>query len=123
MTFAERDHAFEEAENVLICAKLAPVEPSRCVVLIVRIIVAELRVQEFIPGAEHWNPVRQHKQATEILHLPATQCHNLSWRGFITFVPTVPTVIIVHAVLIAVSIRPVALSVVRDEVVESETVM
>src|SRR5579863_7124615 len=60
MGFAKRNHALEETEDVLICGKLAPVEPSRGVVLVVGIVVAELRVQGFIASAKHWSPVRQH---------------------------------------------------------------
>src|SRR5262249_23116777 len=69
MAFTKRNHALEETEDVLICPKLAPVQPSGWVVLVVRIIVAELCVQEFIPGPEHGSPVRQHEQAEEILDL------------------------------------------------------
>ena len=46
MRFPERDHLFEETKNVLIRLELAPVKPADFVVLVVRIVVAELRVQE-----------------------------------------------------------------------------
>src|SRR5439155_25307808 len=61
MLFSKCNHAFEEAKHVLIGLKLAPVQPSRSVVLVVRIVVAELRIEEFIAGPEHWNSVRQHE--------------------------------------------------------------
>src|SRR5689334_2767932 len=48
MLFSKCNHALEEAEYILICLKLAPVQPSRSVVLVVGIVVAVLGVQEFV---------------------------------------------------------------------------
>ena len=42
----------------LIRLELAPVQPSGFVVLVIRIVIAELRVQEFVAGPEHRDAVR-----------------------------------------------------------------
>ena len=34
-----------------------PIEPSRCVVLVVRVVVPSLSVQKFVSGSEHRYPV------------------------------------------------------------------
>src|SRR5208337_3943814 len=92
MSFPKRNHAFEKTEDVLIPPELAPVQPSSFVVLVIGIVITVLRVQEFIPGPEHWDPVRQQQQAAEILNLLPAQRQHGRWRSFVSFVPTVPTV-------------------------------
>src|SRR6266446_891802 len=123
MIFPERNHAFEETKNFLVRRQLAPVQPSRFVVLVIGIVVAELRVQEFVPGSEHWGSVREEQQAAEILDLPPPQLQHCRSRPFVSFVATVPTVVVVRAILIIVTIRPVAFTVVRDEIVQGESVV
>ena len=73
MSFPECNHTFEETEDVLIRRELAPVQPPNFVILVVRVVVAQLRVQEFITCAKHWGPIGQEEQATEILYLLPTQ--------------------------------------------------
>ena len=123
MIFAEGDHALEEAEDLLICGELAPVQPSRSVVLVVGIVVAELGVQELISGSEHRNAIRQHQQAAEILYLLLAQRQHFRRRSYFPFVPAVPTVVLVRAVLIVIAIGGVAFLVVGNQVVESEAVV
>src|SRR5215471_397004 len=73
MPFSKTDHLLEKTENVSICLELTPVQPSGFVVLVVGIVIAELRIQEFVASPEHRDPVREHEQAEEILYLPAPQ--------------------------------------------------
>src|SRR5260370_7602126 len=123
MSFPERNHALEETKYVRVRAHLAPVQPSGFVILVVGIVVAKLRVQEFISGSEHWGPVRQKQQTAEILDLLPSQRKYLRCRPFIAFAPTVPRVVFFHAILVILTIRPVALPVVRNEIVQSEAVV
>src|SRR6267378_4373183 len=123
MSFPKRNHALEETKNVRVRAHLAPVQPSRFIVLVIGIVIAELRVQEFVSGPEHWGPVREKQQTAEILDLLSAQRQYLWRRPFFPFVAAVPRVVLVHAILIAVTIRPVALLVVRDEIVQGEAVV
>src|SRR5450755_3899555 len=100
MRLPERNHAFEEAEYVLIRLELAPIQPADFIVLIVRIVVSELCIQELVTRPEHRDAVREQKQTAKILHLFPAQRQNLRWRALVSFLSTVPTVIRVHAVLI-----------------------
>src|SRR5271165_3369387 len=123
MSFAERDHVLEETKDVLICPESAPVQPSSFVVLVIGIVVAELRVQELVPGPEHRSPVREKQQATEILNLLPAQREHRRWHTFFPFVPAIPTVVLVRAILIIVTIRPVTFAVVGNEIVQREAVV
>src|SRR5882762_9788724 len=116
MSFPKRNHALEETKNVRVRAHLAPVQPSRFIILVIGIVVAKLRIQEFISCSEHWGLVREKQQTTEILDLLSAQRQYLRCRPLVPFVAAVPRVVLVHAILIVVTIRPVALVVVRDEV-------
>src|ERR1700758_3980366 len=123
MTFTKRNHVLEETENVSIRLQLAPVQPSGLVVLVIGVVVAELRVQEFVAGPKHWDSVRKHQQAEKILYLLAPQGQHFMRRAFVAFVTTVPTVVGVGAILVVVAIRQVVLFVIGDEIVEREAVM
>src|ERR1017187_4514288 len=123
MRLPERNHAFEEAEYVLIRLELAPIQPADFIVLIVRIVVSELCIQELVTRPEHRDAVREQKQTAKILHLFPAQRQNLRWRALVSFLSTVPTVIRVHAVLIVMTVFPVVFLIVRNQVVERETVV
>src|SRR5215471_9816556 len=123
MPFSKTNHVLEETENVLVLLELVPVEPSGFAVLVIGIVIAELRVQEFVAGPKHWDPVRQHEKAEKVLYLPAPQGQHLIRHPLIPFVTTVPTVVRVGAVLVVVAIRPVVLLVVGDEVVQRKAIM
>src|SRR5215469_13288483 len=112
MAFAESDHVSEKTENILIGSQLAPVEPSGFVVLVVRIVIAELCVQKLVAGTEHCDPVGEHEQAEKILNLLAPQRQNFIGRALVALVTTVPTIVGVHPVLVVVAVRPVMLLVV-----------
>src|SRR5208282_800685 len=109
MRLPERNHAFEEAECVLIRLELTPIQPADFVVLIVGIIVSELRIQELVTGPEHRDAVRKHEEAEEVFTLFPAKCQNLRWRALVSFVSAVPTVIRVHTVLIVMTVLPVVL--------------
>src|ERR1700739_1435852 len=98
MTFTKRNHVLEETKNVSIRLQLAPVQPSGFVVLVIRIVIAKLRVQEFVAGPEHRDSVRQHEQAEKILYLLASQGQHPIRRAFVAFVTTVPAEVGVGAV-------------------------
>src|ERR1022692_280094 len=123
MRFPERNHRFEEPEYILIRLELTPIEPADFVVLVIRIIVSELCVQEFVTGAEHRDAVREHEQAEEVFSLSPAKCQNLRWRALVSFVSAVPTVIRVHPVLIVMTVFPVVFLIVRSQVIERETVV
>src|ERR1039458_3827789 len=123
MRLPERNHAFEEPEYVLIRLELAPIQPADFVVLVIRVVVSELCIQELVTGAKHRDAVREHEEAEEVFSLFPAKCQNLRWRAFVSFVSAVPTVIRVHTVLIVMTVFPVVFLIVRNQVVERESVV
>src|SRR5262245_38359707 len=51
--FAKPNHSLEKPKNLPVLLQATPIKPGRFVVLIVRIIVAMLCVEKFIPSAKH----------------------------------------------------------------------
>src|SRR3974390_251030 len=123
MRFPERDHLLKKAKNALIRLKLGPVKPPDFVILVVGIVVTELRVQEFITGPEHRDAIRQQEQTAEVLDLLSAKRHDVRRCSFVPFMTAVPTVILIHAVLIVMTVLPVVLLVVGNQVIERETIM
>ena len=74
---AEGDHVFEETKDVVVLAEEVPVEPRRFIILIVGIIVALLRIHEFIPSAKHGSAVGEKQEAAKVLHLTFPQVRDL----------------------------------------------
>src|SRR5271166_1383998 len=103
MRLTECDHAFEEAKYVLIGLELTPIEPADFVVLVIRVVVSKLCVQELVTSPEHRDAVREHEEAEEIFSLFPAKCQNLRWRALVSFVSAIPTVIRVHTVLIVMT--------------------
>src|SRR6202790_1616241 len=98
MSFPECNHVLEETKNVRVRAHLAPVQPSRFIILVIGIVIADLRIQEFISGSEHWGSVREKQQTAEILDLLPAQRQYLRCRPFISLVATVPSGVFAHAI-------------------------
>ena len=74
---AEADHAAEEPKDILVDPEPIPVQPAGLVVLVVRVVVATLRLQELVAGAKHGRAVRQEQQAAQVLGLALAQLQNL----------------------------------------------
>src|SRR5450631_2205832 len=120
MRFPERNHAFEKAEYVLIRLELTPFEPTGFVVLVIRVVVSDLCIQELVAGPKHRDAVREHEEAEEVFSLFPAKCANLRWRALVSFVSAIPTVIRLHTVLIVMTVFPVVFLIVRNQVVERE---
>src|SRR5579864_1598233 len=114
MGLAESNHAFEEAEYVPIRLKLTPIQPADFVVLVIRVVVSELCIQELVTGTEHRDAVREHEEGEEVLSLFPPKYHNLRRRAHVPFVSAIPTVIRVHTVLIVMTVFPVVFLLVRN---------
>src|ERR1700686_4589049 len=100
MRLPECNHAFKEAEYVPIRLELTPIQPADFVVLVIRVVVSELCIQELVTGTKHRDAVREHEEAEEVFSLFPAKCQNLLRRALVSFVSAVPTVIRVHAILI-----------------------
>src|SRR5208283_4778721 len=86
------------------------------------IVVAVLGAAYFISHQQHWCTDGQHVQHNEVFDLTAPQRIDpeILYRPFGT---TVPTQVVVHAIAIALAILFIVLLVVRDQIVEGETIM
>lgn len=123
MRFPEGDHLAKELKKLSIIFELVPVEPSRLVILVVRIVVALLRVQELVTRQKHRRAVCQEQQAADILSLTTPQCRDWLREVPISLVTTVPAEIICRAIRIVVAVCFVMAFVVRDLIVQRETVV
>src|SRR5215813_2057907 len=65
MRLAEGNHLFEEIEDIPIRLESVPVQPADLVILVVRIVVSELGVQELVTGPEHGDAVRSEKAGSK----------------------------------------------------------
>src|SRR5215469_9402951 len=117
MRLSKRNHAFDEPTDVTILFELTPIEPADFVILVVRIVVSELSIQELVACAKHRDAIREHEQAEEVFCLFPAQCQNLLRGAIISFMSAVPAEIRVRSVLICMAILPVVFVVVRNEVV------
>src|SRR5260370_17603672 len=106
MSFPECNHALEETKNVRVRADLAPVQPSRFIILVIGIVVAKLRIQELVPGSEHGGPVREKQQTAEILDLLSSQRQYRRCRPFTPFLPALPRVLSLHPILLIFPLPP-----------------
>ena len=73
VAFAEPDHVLEKGEELLIFCKQAPVEPGNLIVLAVAVVVAILRVAEFIAGEEHRRATAAHEHGTGVPDHPVAE--------------------------------------------------
>ena len=100
----------------------APVKPTDFVVLAKTVVVAALRMPNFVPHQEHGHSQRHHSDGQEVLHLPVPQLLNGRVIGR-AFSATVPTAIVVGAVAVSLAIILVVFLVVRDEVIQRKTIV
>src|ERR687892_2175523 len=113
--------AHEVTPSSLLVGQL-PMEPGELVILAIRVVVPLLRLAELVAGQEHGDALRHHQRRQEIaLLLPAQGVDGgiVGWA----LGPTVPTVVLIGAVLVLVAIRVVMLVIVTDQVVQREAVM
>ncbi len=76
--FPQVDHEPKEAKHVAMLVQPVPIQPRRFIVLVVRVVVASLRVQELVAGREHRCAVGEHQQAAEVPGLLFAQRDNAS---------------------------------------------
>ena len=100
-----------------------PIEPACFVVLIVRVIISELRLQELVSGSEHRRSVRKEQEATKILRLLSPQFQHVRRRIIVTFPTAIPTVVFLMAVLVVFAVGHVVPTVISDLVVKRKSIM
>src|SRR5271167_3879453 len=109
MRFPESDHAFEEAEDILIRRESIPAQPHAGVINIVRIVVAVLSIHELITRTEHRCPIGEHQKRAEVLSLLLAQGGDRKRRFVLAGADAIPAML--------------TIVVVGDQIIETETVM
>ena len=99
-----------------------PVVPTDLIVLAVCIVVALLRPSDLVAPADHWDTLRKQEQcqAVPLLSLSEVVDGRIGGRPLDT---AIPAQVVVRSVRVVFTIRFVVLVVVRDEIVESESIV
>src|SRR5262245_44668678 len=118
----DRDEPAYERQQLLLVLIQFPIEPRDLVVLAVSVVVAALAVADFVARQEHRNSLRDNQRREKGPLLVLTQGANFRIIGR-TLGAAVPTVVIVRAVAILLSIGFIVLLIVRDKIGERETVV
>src|SRR4029450_1351209 len=108
--------------NVGMLCKKRPIEPARFIILAIGIVIPTLCPPHFVTHEKHGHTNRKHRYRQKVLHLPIS---NLLHSGIIgkTFNTAVPTSIVIRPVAIVFAICFVVFAIIRDQVVERETVV
>jgi hypothetical protein len=123
MGLAEGDQPRDEPEVIRPDLALSPVEPGRRIVLVVRVVVAALGVEELIARGDHRDPVCQEDQTAEVFRLSESEGEHVRGYAFVPLPAAVPAEVLRRAVGVALPVRLVVAAVVRDEVMQCETVV
>src|ERR1700685_2349127 len=99
-----------------------PIEPIRLVVMTVGIVIAMLRSPNLIAHREHRQTKRKRGDGEKVLHLTVPESFGCRIIRR-TLDTTVPTSIIISAVAVVFAVGLVVFLVVRDQVVECESVV
>ena len=122
MASAERDHAAEEAEDIVVFFHERPIEPVDLVILAIGVIVPALCASDLVAGHKHRNALGEHENSCKVFNLPVAQGLDVGTIR-LSLCSTIPAQVLVDAVAVALAVGLVVLIVVRDQVVEREAVV
>src|SRR5208337_2625691 len=108
--------------EVPVAVEEAPVEPAHLVVLAVGVAVALLRATHFVAHLQHRRTDRCEQDDEEILYLAPPHLLDSSVGGR-TLDPTIPGEVGSWAVAVSFRVRLVVLAIVRNKIVQRETVV
>src|SRR4030095_6888052 len=108
--------------DVRVLCEQRPIEPASFVILAIGIVVPTLCSPHFVTHEKHGHTNRKHRYSQEVFYLPVSEFFHTGIIGW-TFNTAVPTSIVTRPVAVVFAICFIVLAVVRDEVVEGETVM
>src|ERR1700724_2178521 len=120
---AQLSHVTDEfGEVVAFAIKAIPVDPADLVVLAVGVVVAGLRVADFVAGQKQRQALRQQQTGKLVLpKLTARRCYRrVVGRAFMA---AIGAVVLVRAVAIAFAIGLVVFFIVAEQILEREAVM
>ena len=99
-----------------------PVDPADRVILAPRVVIAVLGAEELVAAQDHRHALREHQGRHQVPHLAAADRHDVGCVGR-PLDAAVPAPVGVVAVAISLAVGLVVLVVVRDQVVERESVV
>src|SRR5436305_8582005 len=103
MALAERNHLFEEAEQIMILFHEMPIEPTDLIILAVGVVVSLLGTSDFIASHKHRDALGEQKNSCKILDLALAQCLNVRIVR-LSFHTTIPAQIIIITIPIPFAI-------------------
>ena len=103
-------------------AEILPADPADLVVLAIGVVVADLRVADFVAGEHQRRALRQQQAGELVLPQLAAQRDDVGIVGR-AFMAAIVAVVVVGAVAIVLAIGLVVLLVVAEEIGQRETVM
>src|SRR5262249_48543537 len=118
----ETDGLAEELDEVVILCGQIPVEPANRVVLTISVVIATLSPGELVAAEQHRRAGRKEQRTRVVLHeLQPEREH--AGVGRFALGAAVPGVVVVSSVVFVLAVRLVVLAVVRNKIVERESVM
>ena len=99
-----------------------PIEPVRLAIQAIGVVVATLAAADLVTHEQHRRADRHHQHRQEVLDLPAAQRLHVRRVGR-PLRAAVPAQVVVRAVAVAFAVRLVVFVVVRDQIVERESVV
>ena len=114
--------ADEIGEVLAFLAEVFPTNPADLVVLAIGVVVAALRIADFIAGQHQRRALREHQARQLVLAELAAQRND---RGVVgrAFMPAIVAVVVAGAVAIVFAVGLVVLLVVAEQIRQRETVM
>ena len=122
MLFAECYDISRKLQHGAVPVTIIPVQPADLIVLAVTIVVAELRVREFIPCREHRRTTAHHQNRHCIFHHADPERFDLRIQAR-SLTPAIPAAVIIRTVRIVPAIHLVVLLIVGIQIVQREPVM
>ena len=122
MLSSKLDHVFVKKIEFAILFKEIPVEPRNLIILTIRIVIAILRITEFISGIDHRGTAAAHKNSDGVSHHSESQSKNIRIVG-ITFIPAIPAPVIIGTVSIVPAVIFIMLVIICIKIVKCKSVM
>src|SRR5699024_9628403 len=119
---AVMDHETEKFVQIPILFQQIPVQPGDLIILAVAVVVAVLRVPEFVAGRKHGGAPAAHEDGAGIADHAATQVQNLRIIGR-SFLAAVPAAVVVGSVGIVPAVVFVVLFIISVEIVKGKPVV
>src|SRR4051794_39858555 len=122
MGVPESDDLLKKAKHARVSLRQTPIHPGVLVIVAVRIVIAFLRAADLVSHQDHRNALAHHEDRHCILHLASAQFVHRRVGAF-TFPSTVPTVVVVPAVVVVLAVGFIVLTVEGNKILERKTIV